>query len=81
MAKHPGYLEHQSLFVMYTYGENNEIYNRIALYHDIRTTMEFDRTILDNIPGSPIHNGGQIALGPVGMLHICNGDTWQSEIA
>jgi len=81
MAKHPDYPNQKYLYVMYTYRENNAILNRVVRYIDTGTTMEFDRTIVEAIPGSRVHNGGRIAFGPDSLLYICTGDTWQSEIA
>lgn len=81
LAKHPQYPQQKYLYVMYTYSENNEIFNRVARYRDLDNTMEFDRFIIDKIPGSRVHNGGRIAFGPDGMLYVCTGDTWQAEIA
>ena len=81
LAKHPQYPEQKYLYVMHTYQDGNEIFNRVARYHDTDTTMEFNKVIVDKIPGSRVHNGGRIAFGPDGMLYICTGDTWQSEIA
>jgi len=81
LAKHPNYPDQKYLYVMHTYRENNAILNRVARYIDTGTTMEFDRVIVEEIPGSRVHNGGRIAFGFDGMLYICTGDTWQSEIA
>jgi len=81
IAKHPNFKEEKYLYVMYTYVEGGEIFNRVARYFDTGSTLEFDRIIIDKIPGSNVHNGGRIAFGTDGMLYICTGDTWQAEIA
>jgi glucose/arabinose dehydrogenase len=81
LAKHPDYPDQKYLYVMHTYRENNAIFNRVVRYSDSGTTMEFDKIIVDKIPGSRVHNGGRIGFGPDGMLYICTGDTWQAEIA
>ncbi len=81
LAKHPDYPDRNYLYVMYTYRKDNALFNRVARYLDTGTTLEFDRMIVEAIPGSRVHNGGRIAFGPDGMLYICTGDTWQAEIA
>jgi len=81
LTKHPDYPDQKFLYIMYTYQENNAIFNRVARYRDLDNTMEFDKIIIDKIPGSQVHNGGRIAFGPDGMLYVCTGDTWQAEIA
>lgn len=81
LAKHPQYPQQKYLYVMYTYQEGNIISNQVVRYYDTDDTLEFDKIIIDKIPGSRVHNGGRIAFGPDGMLYICTGDTWQSEIA
>jgi glucose/arabinose dehydrogenase len=81
LAKHPDYPNQAFLYVMYTYREEGALYNGVARYRDTGSTMEFDRMILEKIPGHRVHNGGRIKFGPDGMLYVCTGDIWQSEIA
>jgi glucose/arabinose dehydrogenase len=81
LAKHPDYPNQAYLYTMYTYREDGTLYNGVARYRDTGSTMEFDRMILEKIPGHRVHNGGRIKFGPDGMLYVCTGDIWQSEIA
>ncbi len=81
LTKHPAYPDQSYLYVMYTYRDGGTLYNRVARYRDTGSTMEFDRIIIDEIPGHRVHDGGRIAFGPDGMLYITTGDIWQAEIA
>lgn len=81
LAKHPEYPGQSYLYVMYTYRDGGRLYNRVARYRDTGTTMEFDRVIVERIPGHSVHDGGRIAFGPDGMLYVCTGDIWQAQIA
>ncbi|MFO7728919.1 MAG: PQQ-dependent sugar dehydrogenase [Desulfonatronovibrio sp.] len=81
LAKHPDYHENKYLYLMHTYRENNELYNRVVRYLDTGETMELDRIIVDRIPGHRVHNGGRIAFGPDNMLYVCTGDVGQPETA
>ncbi len=81
LAKHPHYPDQPYLFVMYTYRDGGSLYNRVSRYRDTGTAMEFDRVIVDRIPGHSVHDGGRIAFGPDGMLYVCTGDVWQAQIA
>lgn len=81
IAKHPRYPDQPYLYIMYTYREGRNLYNRVARYRDTGSTMQFDRVIVDRIPGHSVHDGGRIAFGPDGMLYVCTGDVWQARIA
>ncbi len=81
ITKHPGFPEHPYLYVMYTYRDGGTLYNKVERYRDIGSTMEFDRVIVDEIPGHRVHDGGRIKFGPDGLLYITTGDIWQAEIA
>ncbi len=81
LAVHPEYTTQPYLYVMYTYRADGSLYNRVARYRDTGTTLEFDRVIVEQIPGHSVHDGGRIAFGPDGMLYVCTGDVWQAQIA
>jgi len=81
LAKHPDFPEQPYVYVMYTYRNQGELFNRVARYIDTGKTLEFDLVIQENIPGHRVHNGGRIAFGPDKMLYVCTGDIWQADIA
>lgn len=81
LVQHPEHPEAPYLYVMYTYQEDGSLYNRVARYRDTGNTMEFDRVIVEGIPGNRVHDGGRIEFGPDGMLYVCTGDTWEAEMA
>lgn len=61
-AKHPRYPQQKYLYIMHTYLGDNELYNRVIRFIDTGNTMEFDKIIIDKIPGSQVHNGGAYCL-------------------
>ncbi len=81
LAVHPEFPDQPWLYVMYTHRDGGSLYNRVDRLRDTGGTAEFDRVIVDRIPGHRVHDGGRIAFGPDGMLYVCTGDIWQAEIA
>ncbi|MEW6109818.1 MAG: PQQ-dependent sugar dehydrogenase [Nitrospirota bacterium] len=81
LALHPEFPRKPYIYAMHTYKKGNDIYNRVIRLKDNGTTGIFDRVIIDNIPGDRLHNGGRIAFGPDGMLHITTGETFKAELA
>ncbi len=83
LALHPDFPEQPYVYAMFTYrepggGPRNKV---IRLRHESDRGVE-DRTIIENIPGHSVHNGGRIAFGPQDrMLYITTGDIWEAPRA
>ena len=45
------------------------------------TSATFDRAVVDNIPASPLHNGGRLRIGPDDKLYIGTGDARVPELS
>ena len=81
IALDPNHLQNHYLYVMHTYTENNQIYNRVVQLVEQNNKASIDRVIIDKIPGGLIHNGGRIKIGPDRKLYIATGDAGNSMLA
>jgi glucose/arabinose dehydrogenase len=81
MALHPSFEENRFLYIYFTTGVGNGLINRVER-HRFEDGGLVDRlTIIDEIPGAQIHDGGRIAFGPDGMLYITTGDAAVPSLA
>ena len=74
LALDPNFSENHYMYVMYTYQEGNQLYNRVVRLIEENNQVFEDEILLDNIPGGQIHNGGRIKIGPDQKLYITTGD-------
>lgn len=81
IALDPNYSQNNYLYVMHTYMEDNQIYNRVVRLVINENTASIDRVIIDKIPGGQIHNGGRIKIGPDKNLYITTGDAGNSTLS
>jgi glucose/arabinose dehydrogenase len=81
LAIHPSFPGKPYIYLMHTYEDDGKLFNRVIRLKDLGDKGEFDKVIIDNIPGGRLHNGGRIAFGPEGMLYITTGETFDSELA
>jgi aldose sugar dehydrogenase len=76
VAVDPEFSQNKYIYVYYTYGGVNRV-SRFVLNDQLAN----EQVLLDNIPSSPIHNGGRIKFGPDGKLYVTTGDAGNSNSA
>lgn len=81
IALDPNFSQNHFIYVMYTYAENNQIYNRVIRLIEEDNTAFIDKILINKIPGGQIHNGGRIKIGPDHKLYITTGDAGNSILA
>ncbi|EGT3616518.1 PQQ-dependent sugar dehydrogenase [Clostridium perfringens] len=81
IALDPNFSQNHYIYVMHTYMEANQIYNRVIRLVENNNKESIDKIILDKIPGGTIHNGGRLKIGPDKKLYITTGDAGNSNLA
>ncbi|GAK03783.1 hypothetical protein JCM19037_2130 [Geomicrobium sp. JCM 19037] len=76
MALAPDFDETNEAFIYYTYGDEDEAFNKVArvAFDEEEGVWTEEDVLLDEIPGFRIHSGGRIAIGPDDLLYVGVGD-------
>ncbi|MED4583369.1 PQQ-dependent sugar dehydrogenase [Brevibacillus choshinensis] len=77
----PKFAENHYLYVYHTYMEGEKVYNRVLRLREENNRAQIDKVLIDKIPGSGIHNGGRLKIGPDQLLYITTGDARIPELA
>jgi len=83
VAAHPTYPDPPVVYVYYTtMTDDDERANRVvAMDVSAEDPAATESVLVDNIPGSKIHNGGRLTFGPEKYLWITTGDAGDGELA
>ncbi len=81
IALHPNFEENNFVYLYQTTSTNGALQNRVARYVYQDDELNFDRVILDGIPGATNHDGGRIEFGPDAMLYVTAGDAGNEDTA
>lgn len=76
IAVDPNFNQNKYIYLYYTKGS----FNRVSRFV-LNDQLSNETVILDNIPSSPIHNGGRLKFGPDGKLYLTTGDAGNSNSA
>lgn len=79
--KHPDFEHNQYLYFYLTYKKGTSILNKVDRYKLTNNKLQFNKTIIDNIPGAVFHDGGRIKFGPDNYLYITTGDAGNAQSA
>ncbi|KMK76714.1 hypothetical protein AB990_15210 [Alkalihalobacillus pseudalcaliphilus] len=76
LALDPQFEDNQQAYMYYTYAVGDDIFNKVVVstYQDDEQVWVEEETLLDEIPGLMIHNGGRIKIGPDDHLYVTTGD-------
>ncbi len=83
VALHPEFDSKPLVYIYLSYRSGSEILNRVISARIDRRAwkIESTKTLIDRIPGAPIHDGGRIRFGPDNRLYITTGDAANPKLA
>ncbi|MDV4152607.1 PQQ-dependent sugar dehydrogenase [Clostridium sp. AL.422] len=81
IALDPNYSQNHYIYVMHSYSEGIQIFNRVVRLIENNNKASIDKILIDKIPGGQIHNGGRIKIGPDNKLYITTGDAGNPSLA
>lgn len=81
LALHPDFATQPWVYMAHTYTGSSGIRNRVVRARFDGTALGAPEVLLADIPGSSIHNGARLAMGPDRLLYITTGDASDPTIA
>lgn len=74
LAFHPDFATQPWVYAAHTYSASGATRNRVVRMRWSGTSLGAPEVLLDNLPGSSVHNGARLAVGPDRLLYITTGD-------
>jgi aldose sugar dehydrogenase len=81
LALHPDFATQPWVYLAHTYSGPSGTRNRVVRARFDGTTLGTPEVLLADIPGSSIHNGSRLVIGPDRLLYITTGDASDASIA
>jgi glucose/arabinose dehydrogenase len=81
LAFHPDFASQPWVYVAHTYVAQGGTRNRVIRMRFDGTSLGTPEVLLADIPGSSIHNGSRLAVGPDRLLYVTTGDASDASIA
>ncbi len=81
LAFHPDFATQPWVYAAHTYSAGAGVRNRVVRMRWTGTALGAPETILDDIPGSSIHNGARVVVGPDRLLYVTSGDASNTALA
>ena len=81
LALHPEFAKKPYVYAMHTCRKDRDLCNRVIRLRDVGGRGVLDKVIIDDIPGSRLHNGGRISFGPDNRLYVAAGEIFDRELA
>jgi glucose/arabinose dehydrogenase len=78
---HPDFATQPFVYLSHSYASQSGTKNRVIRVRYENGALGSPDVVLDNIPGSSIHNGSRLAIGPDGFLYVTTGDASDAAIA
>ncbi|NMO97818.1 PQQ-dependent sugar dehydrogenase [Paenibacillus lemnae] len=77
----PDFTDNRQAYAYHSYDKEGQTFNRVILIKQQLESWEEVKALIEDIPGSNVHNGGRMAWGPDGKLYITTGDAGKGEMA
>ena len=74
LAFHPDFSTQPFVYVAHTYASTSGTRNRVVRMRYDGRSLGPPEVLIENIPGSSIHNGSRVVVGPDRLLYITTGD-------
>jgi aldose sugar dehydrogenase len=78
---HPDFATQPYVYAAHSYSESGALRNRLVRLRWDGQSLGPGEVLLSNIPGSGIHDGSRIAIGPDRLLYMTTGDAASGDLA